>query len=60
MRLIYKMKKDGKTYYLWNKRSYEYELTTFNDTHVMGFSNYELDQILNYLTNQGYMPCELE
>jgi len=60
IRLIYKLNKEGKTYYLWNVGPYEYELTDFNSEIVVEFPEHGLDEVLVICRHQGYILIDLE
>jgi len=59
-RLIYKLNKGGKTYYLWNVGSYKYELTDFNSEIVAEFLEHDLDEVLTACRHQGYILINIE
>jgi len=59
-RLIYKLNKEGKIYYLWNVGSYKYELTDFNSKIVLEFPEHCLDEVADYLTDKEYIFCNFE
>lgn len=58
IRLIYKLNKDNRTYYLWNVGSYQYELTDLYSEPVGYFNDMELDKVLTECRKEGFLLIE--